>query len=75
MNTDNPFDKKLEVWGARTPDGVRDAAVFVTDTLELCWAAARAIFEDKATPEAALAIYDRVRARIEEAPRQKGATS
>jgi hypothetical protein len=75
MKTDNPFDKKLEIWVTRTPAGVHDAAVFVTETLELCWAAAQAVFEDKATPEAALAIYDRVQARMGEQSRQKGATS
>ena len=74
MKADNPFDKKLEVWGARTPAAVRDAAVFVTDTLELCWSAAQAVFEEKASPEAALAIYDRVRARMEEAPQEESTT-
>ncbi len=74
MKTDNPFDKKLDVWGARAPADVRDAAVFVTDTLELCWASARSVFEDKATPEAALAIYDRVCARMATVGRVKGAT-
>ncbi len=75
MKDDNRFDKKLDIWGNRTPAGVRDAAVFVTDSLELCWAAARAVFEDKATPEAALAIYDRVCARMEKAPREESFTS
>lgn len=75
MKTDNPFDKKLEIRAARTPAAVHDAAVSVTDTPELCWAAAQAVFEDRATPGAALAIYDRVQARIEAAPQQKGATS
>ena len=77
MKTDNPLDKKLELWASRgrTPAKVHDAVVFASDTLELSWAAAQAIFEDRATPEAALAIYDRVRARIEEAPQEKGATS
>src|SRR5260221_35716 len=60
MKNDNPFDKKLEIGGDRMPAAVRDAAVFVTDTLELCWAARQSIFEDKATPEIALAVYDRV---------------
>jgi hypothetical protein len=72
MKTDNSFDRKLEAWGSRIPDDVRDAAVFVTDTMELCWAAAQAVFEEKATPEAALAIYDRIRARMAEAPREAG---
>lgn len=73
MKTDNPFDKKLDVWGDRVPDDVRTAATFVNDTLELCWASAQAIFEDKATPEAALAIFDRVCARLATAARAEGA--
>jgi hypothetical protein len=28
--------------------------------MDLSWAAAQAVFEDKATPEIALAIYDRM---------------
>ena len=55
----NPFDKKLELWKG-LPTEVRDAATFVTDTLDLSWAAAQAVFGDRATPEAALGIYDRI---------------
>lgn len=65
MENDNPFDKKLNVWGNNVPADVRDAAVFVTDTLDLCWASAKAVFGDKATPELALAIYDRISERID----------
>ena len=64
MKTDNPFDRKLEVWGSHMPSDVCDAAVFVTDTLDLCWASARSVFGDNATPEHALAIYDRLVAQI-----------
>jgi hypothetical protein len=64
VKADNPFDKKLEIWKNRVPDSVRDASVFVTDTLDLSWASAQSIFEDKATPELALAIYDRVVERM-----------
>lgn len=67
MKADNPFDKKLDVWGDRVPEDVRTASTFVNDTLELCWASAQSIFEDKATPETALAIFDRVCAGIAEA--------
>ncbi len=67
MKADNPFDKKLEIWKNRIPQQVRDASVFVTDTLDLSWAAAQSIFEDKATPEIALAIYDRLVDRMDEA--------
>jgi len=60
MKPDNPFEKSLEEWKHRIPANVRDVAIYVTDTLDLCWAAAQAVFEDKATPEIALAIYDRM---------------
>ncbi|MGH7239358.1 MAG: hypothetical protein ACREHG_04735 [Candidatus Saccharimonadales bacterium] len=50
MKSANPFDKKLDVWKHDIAAGVRDAVVFVTDTLDLSWAAAQAVFEDKATP-------------------------
>ncbi|MDJ0737919.1 MAG: hypothetical protein QNJ47_28310 [Nostocaceae cyanobacterium] len=39
---------------------VRDAAIFVTDTLDICWVSAQAVFEDKATPEIAISIYGRI---------------
>lgn len=69
MKAKNPFDIRLESPG--TPPDVRVAAIFVTDTLDLCWASAQAVFEDKATPELALAIYDRLRIRIGEGPREE----
>lgn len=56
MKTDNPFDKKLELWGDRVPSSTRDAAVYVTDTLDLAWATAQSIFEDQAKPEHTLEI-------------------
>jgi hypothetical protein len=60
MKVGNPFEKSLEEWKHRIPANVRDVAIYVTDTMDLCWAAAQAVFEDKATPEIALAIYDRM---------------
>ena len=66
MKVKNPFDRKLEVWGNNIPSEVHDAATFVTDTMELCWASAQSIFEKKATPEIAIAIYDRVVKKIAE---------
>lgn len=64
MKTDNPFDRKIELWKGRMPQNVADSARFVNDTMELCWASAQSVFEKQATPEHALAIYDRVVARI-----------
>jgi len=55
------FDRKLERPKASfAPSGVDEAAIFVNDTMELCWASAQTVFGDKATPDHALAIYDRV---------------
>ncbi len=64
MKRTNPFDQKLRDWGESVPADVREASTYVTDTLELCWASARSIFEDEATPELALEIYDRILDRI-----------
>ncbi len=58
MKAENRFDKKLEVWGNHIPSTMRDAAVYVTDTLDLAWAAAQSVFEDQAKPEHALKILE-----------------
>ena len=55
MKEDNPFDRKIELQKGR-PEFDRQAAIELTDTLDLCWAAAQAVFEKKATPEHALAL-------------------
>ena len=65
VRIDNPFDKKLGAYKDTISEEIRDAAIYVTDTLDLCWASAQAVYEDKATPELALQIYDRVIERIE----------
>lgn len=44
---------------------VREASGFVVDTLDIAWSAAKAIFGEKATPDHALEIYDRMILRIE----------
>ena len=55
MKENNPFDRKIDLQKAM-PSFNREAAVELTDTLDLCWAAAKAVFEKKATPEHALAL-------------------
>ncbi len=60
MKVNNEFDNKLEAQKENIPKDVLDAAVFVTDTMDLCVASADAIFDTKSTPELALEIYDRV---------------
>jgi hypothetical protein len=68
MKAENPFDQKIAHMKSIGSDQVtsiafvRDAAIYVADTLELAWAAAQAVFEKGATPELALQIYDRVNA-------------
>jgi len=64
MKTENPFDKHLAV-NKGMPEDLRAAAVFVTDTLDVAWMSARAVFESKASPEVALAIYDRFVAQMQ----------
>lgn len=58
------FDKMLERI-SRSPDrpaGITDAAAYVHDTLKLALVSAKVIFGKSATPEIALAIYDRIAA-------------
>ena len=50
-----PFDHKLNLWNDRIPLPTKEAAIYVTDTLELAWSAALQIFgDDKATPQIAI---------------------
>jgi len=70
MIADTPFDRKLEIIRGKAPFGVHDAAIFVNDTLDLCWASAQQVFGEKASPEVALAIYDRVVTRMEKKPEE-----
>lgn len=69
MKTNNPFDRKLEL-SKKMPSHFRDAAIELTDTLDVCWAAAQAVFEDKATPEHALALLPQFMVRADEKHRQ-----
>ncbi len=56
MKDINPFDRALEVRNVREP--YLSAAVDVTDTLDLAWCSARAVFEENATPEHAIQIAE-----------------
>ena len=58
------FDLALENAGKalNRPPYIVDAAVYVRDTLNLAWKAAESVFDKRATPEIALAIYDRINA-------------
>jgi len=69
MKLDNPFDAMHEAQKARIPQSIRDAAIDVTDTADLCWAGARAVFGPRAKPEQALAMLAMVMQRAEETRR------
>jgi hypothetical protein len=62
MNTGEPFEKKLELWGDRIPEDIRMAAVEVVDTLELCRSAAEQLF-GRTEPEVVFGVYDRITER------------
>jgi len=64
MKADNPFDKMFGDQQQRIPEDVKEGLVFVVDTMDLCFAGACSVFEKKATPAHALAIYDRVVERM-----------
>jgi len=59
-----PFEEKLIKGGNDWPAEIRSASTWVNDTLELSWASARQIFGDKAIPEHAIQIYDRILEKI-----------
>ena len=66
MNVDNPFDRKLDINRDKIPNDILYALVDVNDTMVMCWASAKSVFEDKATPEIAIAMYDRIVKKIAE---------
>lgn len=59
MKADNPLDRHLEV-NTRMPHGLRGAAIEVADLLDLAWLTTQSVFEDKASPEIALGVFDRL---------------
>jgi hypothetical protein len=58
MKADNPFDKKLEFYKNYAPRSLVSSAVYITDTLDLAWASAQAVFDDQAKPEHAIKILE-----------------
>lgn len=56
MKVDNPFDRALKV--RNPPEPFLSAAVDVTDTLDLAWASVRAVFEEHANPQQAIAVAE-----------------
>lgn len=67
MKIDNPLDRHLE-FNRSMPEDVRLAAIHVSATLDVAWLAAQSVFEDRATPDLALAIYDRMTSWIQAQP-------
>lgn len=75
MKTDKAFDQKIELWDKSNPNllaisnicwsDLKDAAIFVNDTLGLCLASAQSNFGESVTLETVLAIYDRILDRVE----------
>lgn len=55
MKIDNPFDAALSAQ-KNMPTSIRNASVYVTDTLDLAWKAVQAVFEEAAKPEHAIAL-------------------
>lgn len=65
MSETDPFERRLKLRQPYTPREITDSAIWVHDTLELCWSSAQSIFKEQATPEIAIAILDKVMAKIE----------
>ncbi len=65
MKAVNPFDTKLEA-SKGMPSHFREAAVELTDTLDVCWAAAQTVFGKSAKPEHAIALLPMFIARADE---------
>ena len=59
MDSKNSFDSKMELNRKNIPKDMFNALIYVVDTLDLCIAAAETLFGEAATPDHALAIYDR----------------
>lgn len=72
MKANNPFDTAITV-RKRMPATIRDAAIELTDTLDLCWAAAQAVFEKQAKPEHAIALLPMFMERSDAKRRQQEA--
>lgn len=72
MKTRNPFDTAISA-RKRMPNTIRDAAIELTDTLDLCWAAAQAVFEKQAKPEHAIALLPMFMERSDAKRRQEEA--
>lgn len=64
MKANNKFDAKIELW--QFPEYVKEACVYVVDTLEILHAGAVEVFGDNVPPEIVIAMYDRVVRKVRE---------
>ena len=64
MNDINPLNRMIEE-DPQMEQALRDAAIDTADALDLCWAAAQAVFQKQAKPEYALAILPLLMAQID----------
>lgn len=64
MEINNPFDQKLDAQINWVPEEVSGSLVHLVDSLDLCWAGARAVFMNEARPEHALALLQLLEARL-----------
>lgn len=68
MKINNVFDTRIQA--SAMPDHFRHAAIELTDTLDVCWAVAQAVFEGKAEPAHAIALLPLFMARADDKHRQ-----
>lgn len=59
----NAFDRKIDAQKGALDSSMRDAAIYVHDTMDLAFAAAQSFFGDKPPVEAVMAMYDRISER------------
>ena len=64
MNDINPLNRMIEE-DPQMEQALRDAAIDTADALDLCWAAAQAVFQKQAKPEHALAILSLLMAQVD----------
>lgn len=63
MKIENPLDKHLAI-NTRMPQHLRSAVCDVADLLDLAWITTQSVFEEQATPELAVAVFDRLVSRV-----------
>ena len=66
MDRDSAIDRHLTININKRPMFMHDAMVFAIDTLDTAWIATQSLFKDKATPEIAVQLYDRIIAKYAE---------